>query len=40
MNLVLDVGNSYLKIAVFDKNKVHQRELLKANINLASFLKL
>ena len=39
MNLVLDVGNSYLKIAVFDKNKLHQRKLLKANINLASFLK-
>lgn len=39
MNLVLDVGNSYLKMAVFDNNKLHQRELLKANINLASFLK-
>ncbi|MGB2231388.1 MAG: type III pantothenate kinase [Flavobacteriaceae bacterium] len=39
MNLVLDVGNSYLKMAVFDNNKLHQRELLKASINLASFLK-
>ena len=39
MNLVLDVGNSYLKMAVFDNNKLHQRELLKVNINLASFLK-
>lgn len=39
MNLVLDVGNSYLKMAVFNNNKLHQRELLKANINLASFLK-
>lgn len=40
MNLVLDVGNSYLKMAIFDNNKLHQRELLKANINLASFLKI
>lgn len=39
MNLVLDVGNSYLKMAVFDNNKLHQRVALKANINLASFLK-
>lgn len=39
MNLVLDVGNSYVKMAVFNNNELHQRELLKANINLASFLK-
>ena len=39
MNLVLDVGNSYIKMAVFDKNKLLQRAKLKTNINLASFLK-
>ena len=39
MNLVLDVGNSYLKIAVFDKNKLHQRELLKSQYKFSIFLK-
>ena len=39
MNLVLDVGNSYIKMAVFNDDKLLQRVILKTNINLASFLK-
>ena len=39
MNLILDVGNSYVKMAVFTNNKLHYREILKPNLNLTSFLK-
>jgi type III pantothenate kinase len=39
MNLVLDVGNSNVKMAVFNNNKLHYREILKPNLNLNSFLK-
>ena len=39
MNLVLDVGNSNVKMAVFNNNKLHYREILKPNLNLTSFLK-
>lgn len=39
MNLILDVGNSYVKMAVFTNHKLHYREILKPNLNLTSFLK-
>ena len=40
MNLIIDVGNTYAKLAVFNKNKIVKKDVIKASVLLSSVKKI
>ena len=40
MNLILDVGNTYAKLAVFNKNKIVNKHIIKASVLLSTVKKI